>query len=94
VSLSPLSLALSDHLFSTEGQTLRRASLVYYQSLHLEMSRYLALARSARFNLGPRILGCLDARTLGPEERMVLQQAQRRQATSGTGAPQIGEVFV
>ncbi|BGP25721.1 GTPase binding protein Rid1 [Rhodotorula toruloides] len=75
--------------------TLRRASLVYYQSLHLEMSRYISLARSARFNLGPRILACLDRRFLRPEEQMVLREAERKsvQYQSRSGAPQIGAIF-
>ncbi|BGP17556.1 hypothetical protein JCM10213_004097 [Rhodosporidiobolus nylandii] len=73
--------------------TLRRASLVYYQSLHLEMSRYISLARSARFNLGARILQCLDRRFLSREELMVLQQVEQRSYQSRTGAPQIGAVF-
>ncbi|GAA5987241.1 hypothetical protein JCM10908_001874 [Rhodotorula pacifica] len=72
--------------------TLRRASLVYYQSLHLEMSRYISLARSAHFNLGPRILACLDRRFLRPEEQMVLLQAERKPHATRTGAPQLGEV--
>ncbi|ORY84625.1 hypothetical protein BCR35DRAFT_302919 [Leucosporidium creatinivorum] len=79
--------------------TLRRASLVYYQSLHLEMSRYIALARSVGFNLGPRILACLDARSLGRQEQMVLQMAREREAAAAkargrteSGAPQLGEV--
>lgn len=57
------------------------------------MSRYLALARAARFNLGPRILSCLDARTLSPEERMVVEMAQGRviaAPSSSSGAPQLG----
>ncbi|GAA5922817.1 hypothetical protein JCM3775_006146 [Rhodotorula graminis] len=83
--------------------TLRRASLVYYQTLHLEMSRYIALARSAHFNLGPRILACVDRRFLSAEERLVLRQAAERRAgasrsgdkafTSSHGAPQIGNIF-
>ncbi|GAA6010045.1 hypothetical protein JCM10207_007534 [Rhodosporidiobolus poonsookiae] len=75
--------------------TLRRASLVYYQSLHLEMSRYISLARAARFNLGARILACLDRRFLSREELMVLQEVERRSQGyhSRSGAPQIGNVF-
>ncbi|GAA5839333.1 hypothetical protein JCM9279_005909 [Rhodotorula babjevae] len=83
--------------------TLRRASLVFYQTLHLEMSRYISLARSAHFNLGPRILACLDRRFLSAEERLVLRQADERRAgaarsgskahTSPQGAPQIGNIF-
>ncbi|GAA6059961.1 hypothetical protein JCM10212_001310 [Sporobolomyces blumeae] len=76
--------------------TLRRASLVYYQSLHLEMSRYISLARSARFNLGPRILSCLDRRSLRPEELLVVQMAEQRERereSSRSGAPQIGNIF-
>ncbi|GAA5827370.1 hypothetical protein JCM11251_003784 [Rhodosporidiobolus azoricus] len=75
--------------------TLRRASLVYYQSLHLEMSRYISLARSAHFNLGARILACLDRRFLSPQELMVLQQveAQKRGFEGRTGAPQLGAIF-
>jgi hypothetical protein len=66
---------------------------VYYQSLHLEMSRYISLARSARFNLGPRILACLDRRFLRPEEQMVLLEAERRNHQTRSGAPQLGAVF-
>ncbi|GAA5889587.1 hypothetical protein JCM6882_007077 [Rhodosporidiobolus microsporus] len=75
--------------------TLRRASLVYYQSLHLEMSRYISLARSAHFNLGARILACLDRRFLSQQELMVLHQveAQRKSFESRSGAPQLGAVF-
>ncbi|BGP49355.1 hypothetical protein JCM10450v2_005243 [Rhodotorula kratochvilovae] len=76
--------------------TLRRASLVYYQSLHLEMSRYISLARAARFNLGPRILACVDRRFLRPEEHLVLRQAEERRGNayqSRAGAPQIGNIF-
>ncbi|GAA5872921.1 hypothetical protein JCM3774_004877 [Rhodotorula dairenensis] len=73
--------------------TLRRASLVYYQALHLEMSRYISLARGARFNLGPRILACLDRRFLRPEEQMVLHEAERKHHHSRSGAPQLGAVF-
>lgn len=83
----------------TDPQTLRRASLVYYQSLHLEMSRYISLARSAGFNLGPRILACLDVRTLGREEQMVLSMFKNREAETARqrsrtvgGAPQLGDV--
>ncbi|GAA5948889.1 hypothetical protein JCM3765_003942 [Sporobolomyces pararoseus] len=72
--------------------TLRRASLVYYQSLHLEMSRYIALARSARFNLGPRILSCLDRRFLRQEELMVVHMMEQREHQTRSGAPQIGAV--
>ncbi|GAA5908120.1 hypothetical protein JCM8208_003695 [Rhodotorula glutinis] len=83
--------------------TLRRASLVYYQTLHLEMSRYISLARSAHFNLGPRILASVDRRFLSAEERLVLRQADERRAAaarsgnkafkSHQGAPQIGNIF-
>ncbi|GAA6028804.1 hypothetical protein JCM8097_007404 [Rhodosporidiobolus ruineniae] len=76
--------------------TLRRASLVYYQSLHLEMSRYISLARSAQFNLGARILQCLDRRFLSAQEVMVLQQveeAQRRQQRQASGAPRLDVEF-
>ncbi|GAA5875319.1 hypothetical protein JCM8547_003203 [Rhodosporidiobolus lusitaniae] len=69
--------------------TLRRASVVYYQSLHLEMSRYISLARSAQFNLGARILACLDRRFLSPQELMVLQQVEQHNYRSRSGAPQI-----
>lgn len=82
---------------------MRRASLVFYQTLHLEMSRYISLARSAHFNLGPRILACLDRRFLSAEERLVLRQADERRAgasrsgprahLSHQGAPQIGNIF-
>jgi hypothetical protein len=59
------------------------------------MSRYISLARSARFNLGPRILACLDRRFLRPEEQMVLREAERKNAQyeSRSGAPQIGAIF-
>ncbi|KAM0791720.1 hypothetical protein ACM66B_003989 [Microbotryomycetes sp. NB124-2] len=76
--------------------TLRRASTTYYPMLHLELSRYVALARSVRFNLGPRILSCIDARSLRPEERMVVQVAQQRAAATAAAqqqqqqAPQLG----
>ncbi|SCV73429.1 BQ2448_7355 [Microbotryum intermedium] len=75
--------------------TLRRASLVYYPTLHLELSRYISLARSVRFNLGARVLACIDARTLSREEHYVLELArQHHQATkkspkSPSGAPQL-----
>ncbi|GAA6052966.1 hypothetical protein JCM3770_001152 [Rhodotorula araucariae] len=76
--------------------TLRRASLVYYQTLHLEMSRYISLARAAHFNLGARILACVDRRSLRPEEHLVLRQAEERRGAayqSRAGAPQIGNIF-
>ncbi|GAA5980792.1 hypothetical protein JCM11641_002653 [Rhodosporidiobolus odoratus] len=73
--------------------TLRRASLVYYQTLHLEMSRYISLARSARFNLGARILGCLDRRFLSRQELMVLEQVERATFQSRSGAPQLAAPF-
>jgi hypothetical protein len=57
------------------------------------MSRYISLARSARFNLGPRILACLDRRFLRPEEQMVLLEAERRNHQTRSGAPQLGAVF-
>lgn len=89
-SLSHASLNCSTRLV----QALRRASLVYYQSLHLEMSRYISLARSADFNLGPRLLACLDRRTLRPEEQLVLREAERvQQKRPVEGAPQIGDIF-
>ncbi|KDE04696.1 hypothetical protein MVLG_04919 [Microbotryum lychnidis-dioicae p1A1 Lamole] len=75
--------------------TLRRASLVYYPTLHLELSRYISLARSVRFNLGARVLACIDARTLSREEHYVLElarqhhQAQKKAPTSPSGAPQL-----
>ncbi|SCZ95238.1 BZ3500_MvSof-1268-A1-R1_Chr11-2g03376 [Microbotryum saponariae] len=75
--------------------TLRRASLVYYPTLHLELSRYISLARSVRFNLGSRVLACIDARTLSREEHYVLElarqhhQAQKKAPTSPSGAPQL-----
>lgn len=63
------------------------------------MSRYISLARSVGFNLGPRILACLDARSLGRQEQMVLQMAREREAVAArakgrteSGAPQLGEV--
>ncbi|KAL8280110.1 hypothetical protein RQP46_007440 [Phenoliferia psychrophenolica] len=68
--------------------TLRRASASYYQGLHLEMARYVGLAREARFLLPPRILGTLDSRSLGPEERRSLDNFQRRQPARA-GAPRI-----
>ncbi|GAA5914749.1 hypothetical protein JCM5296_003855 [Sporobolomyces johnsonii] len=89
--------AFHDQLFQSGFErvlfTLRRASLVYYQSLHLEMSRYISLARSAQFNLGPRILACLDRRSLSRQELMVLQMVEQRDHQSRSGAPQIGAVF-
>ncbi|GAA6015639.1 hypothetical protein JCM11491_007180 [Sporobolomyces phaffii] len=90
--------AFHDQLFQSGFErvlfTLRRASLVYYQSLHLEMSRYIALARSARFNLGPRILSCLDRRFLRQEELMVVHMMEQREHQSRSGAPQIGMINV
>lgn len=90
-----LLLTIVSALRLPSSQTLRRASLVYYQSLHLEMSRYIALARSAGFNLGPRILACLDPRTLGRQEQMVLQMAREREqrSKSANGAPQLEVQF-
>ena len=67
---------------------------MYYQSLHLEMSRYIALARSARFNLGPRILSCLDRRFLRQEELMVVHMMEQREHQTRSGAPQIGSPVV
>ncbi|KAK4050623.1 hypothetical protein OIV83_003349 [Microbotryomycetes sp. JL201] len=80
--------------------TLRRASTTYYPTLHLGLSRYVALARSVRFNLGPRILSCLDSRHLRPEERMVVQVAQQKAAAAAQQqhalqqhqAPQLGDL--
>ncbi|GAA5929946.1 uncharacterized protein JCM15063_004674 [Sporobolomyces koalae] len=89
--------AFHDNLFQSGFErvlfTLRRASLVYYQSLHLEMSRYISLARSARFNLGPRILSCLDRRFLRQEELMVVHMMEQREHQTRSGAPQIGAVM-
>ncbi|GAA5896035.1 uncharacterized protein JCM6883_001693 [Sporobolomyces salmoneus] len=88
--------AFHDQLFQSGFErvlfTLRRASLVYYQSLHLEMSRYISLARAARFNLGPRILSCLDRRFLRQEELMVVHMMEQREHQTRAGAPQIGAV--
>ncbi|GAA5999718.1 uncharacterized protein JCM10292_003716 [Rhodotorula paludigena] len=97
-STSEEAFAFHDQLFMSGFErvlfTLRRASLVYYQSLHLEMSRYISLARSADFNLGPRLLACLDRRTLRPEEQLVLREAERvQQKRPVEGAPQIGDIF-
>lgn len=61
-------------------QHLRRASLVYYGTLHLELSRYISLARSARFNLGPIILQRLDQGTLSRAEQAVVQAEKDRVA--------------
>lgn len=71
--------------------TLRSASVQYYPMLHLEIARYLASARLARFNLGSRILSYLDERYLDPEERQIV--ARMRITTSKSGAPQLGNVF-
>lgn len=81
-------LSISTH---TPLQTLRRASSAYYQTLHLEMARYVALARGVQFLLPPRILGVLDARTLAAEERRSLDAFQRRHPVSRHGAPQLAE---
>lgn len=48
---------------------MRRASKEYYPELHLELSRYVDLARKgARFNLGPNILRFVDRTTLSLAE--------------------------
>ncbi|KAK4054982.1 hypothetical protein OIO90_003323 [Microbotryomycetes sp. JL221] len=77
--------------------TLRRASTTYYPALHLELSRYVYLARQVRFNLGPRVLSCLNFQVLRTEERMVVQLAQQRasqqqqqqHSSNGRGPPQL-----
>ncbi|KAK4695552.1 hypothetical protein P7C70_g8531, partial [Phenoliferia sp. Uapishka_3] len=66
--------------------TLRRASNTYYSALHLEMARYISLARGAGYLLPPRILGALDPRVLAAEERRQLEAYQRRtKGGSGSG---------
>lgn len=60
-------------------KTLRRSSQDYYAPLHLELARYVDLARKANFNLGPKILGFLDSRMLTEPERQVLAQHARHQ---------------
>ncbi|KAM0747108.1 hypothetical protein T439DRAFT_329352 [Meredithblackwellia eburnea MCA 4105] len=70
--------------------TLRRASTTYYAPLHLELARYINLARSSGFFLlPPRILGWIDPSTLCREERHSLDDYQRRKQVSHTGAPQL-----
>lgn len=65
------------------SQTLRRASTTFYQSLHLEMARYISLARSVEFLLPPRVLGAMEPRFLVLEERRALDAFQRRHAGGG-----------
>ncbi len=43
------------------------------------MARYLSLARAARFNLGPRVLGWVDWNVLGREEQGVVRDWQERE---------------
>ncbi|KAI5481888.1 hypothetical protein MNV49_000165 [Pseudohyphozyma bogoriensis] len=80
-----------NHLFESGIERtiliLRRASQTYYQNLHLELARYLSLARSVRFNLGPRVLSCLDPSTLSEPELRVIRAFEIRNR-----GPQIGEL--
>ena len=73
-------LALFQSGLENEIYVLRRASATYYPVLHLHLSRYVKLARSARFNLGANLLKYVEWSTLSRAELEILDVRARQDA--------------
>jgi hypothetical protein len=74
---------------SSCAQTLRKASTVYYPHLHLELGRFIELARNVGYNLPPTTLRHLEA---GSSSATPAAKPSMHKRSATDGSPRLPEL--